>query len=78
MNINKLSDIPLISSQPLEFNDSELSVIEDDFLRQLLQFTEKQQDLTDNKKKINLNLLKEKLNREEDSNNCDELVLLFA
>lgn len=78
MNINKLSDIPLISSQPLEFNDSELSVIEDDFFRQLLQFTEKQQDLTDNKKLINLNLLKEKLNREEDSNNSDELFMLFA
>lgn len=78
MNINKLSDIPLISSQPLEFNDSELSVIEDDFFRQLLQFTEKQQDLTDNKKIINLNLLKEKLNREEDSNNSDELFMLFA
>lgn len=78
MNINKLSDIPLISSQPLEFNDSELSVIEDDFFRQLLQFTEKQQDLSDNKKLINLNSLKEKLNREEDSNNSDELFMLFA
>jgi flagellar hook-length control protein FliK len=76
MNINQFSDIPSISSQQ-ELNDRKQSIIDEVFFQQLLQFDEKQKELSNNEKFVNLNTFEDQLHQKEESDS-DELFTLFA
>ena len=82
MNINPFSITPLISSQLLELNDNNLSVIESDFFQQLLQFNDNEKpqlDKQDNEDVADLlPTLKEEKSNKEDKNDSDALITLFV
>lgn len=82
MNINQFSITPLISSQLLELNDNNLSVIESDFFQQLLQFNDNEKpqlDKQDNEDVADLlPTLKEEKSSKEDKNDSDALITLFV
>ena len=82
MNINPFSITPLISSQLLELNDNNLSVIESDFFQQLLQFNDNEKpqlDKQDNEDVADLlPTLKEEKSSKEDKNDSDALITLFV
>lgn len=82
MNINQFSITPLISSQLLELNDNNLSVIESDFFQQLLQFNDNEKpqlDKQDNEDVADLlPTLKEEKSNKEDKNDSDALITLFV
>lgn len=78
MNINQFSDIPLISSQQFELNDNQLSILDDDFFQKLLQFTEKQQWLSDNNNHVNATNLKDNELEQKERMESEELFILFS
>lgn len=82
MNINPFSITPLISSQLLELNDNNLSVIESDFFQQLLQFNDNEKpqlDKHDNEDVADLlPTFKEEKSSKEDKNDSDALITLFV
>ncbi len=82
MNINQFSITPLISSQLLELNDNNLSVIESDFFQQLLQFNDNEKpqlDKHDNEDVADLlPTFKEEKSNKEDKNDSDALITLFV
>ena len=82
MNINQFSITPLISSQLLELNDNNLSVIESDFFQQLLQFNDNEKpqlDKHDNQDVADLlPTFKEEKSNKEDKNDSDALITLFV
>lgn len=78
MNINQFSDIPLISSQQFELNDNQLSILDDDFFQKLLQFTEKQQWLSDNHHHVNATNLKDNELEQKERMESEELFILFS
>ena len=78
MNINQFSDIPLISSQQFELNDNKLSILDDDFFQKLLQFTEKQQWLSDNHHHVNATSLKDNELEQKERMDSEELFILFS